>query len=90
MTKELKEGKIMIYDCQYKGDPALIVARLKCETDFLAKGETFSNSLIRICKILAEEEDGLVGTITNDLSKESGENAITCIAMSCANFLASS
>ncbi len=73
MTKELKEGKIMIYDCQYKGDPASIVARLKCETDFLAKGETFSNSLTKICRILSEEGYGLIGAITNDLSKESGE-----------------
>lgn len=73
MTRELKEGRIMIYDCQYKGNTASIVARLKCETDFLARDETFSNSLTRICKILAEEEDGLVGTITNDLSKKSRE-----------------
>jgi elongation factor Ts len=72
MKKKLKEGRIMIYDCHIAGDSISIIAKLMCETDFLAKGKIFIEALTRICKIIATEE-GDIDTVVDSLSKESKE-----------------
>ena len=71
MSKELKEGRILIHECQSRSQ--YIVARIKCETDFLAKSDTLYNALLAICKIIDREEDGDVGYVLTKLKKESGE-----------------
>ena len=72
MIKKLKEGKIVIHDYQdTNGLSKSIVARLKCETDFLAKSEIFSNALTKICEAIEKNKE--TETIMEELKKESGE-----------------
>ena len=66
----------------YSADNTLITVGLKCETDFLAKSEIFTDCLVNICELFNEgnKPDG-VTFILDQLAKDSKEQ----IELSCDN-----
>ncbi len=78
MNKKLKHGKIMVYSA----DNTLITTGLKCETDFLARSELFTDCLSSICELLLEvDTDGGIAFVLDNLRADSKEQ----IELSCSS-----
>ena len=75
MTERLKNGRVAIshYADSFNSNSLIIVGGIRCETDFLAKSDIFINSLNEICEILADQREGGIESVLDDLSKESKE-----------------
>ena len=69
MSKEMKNGKIMAAT----QNGSIIIAGLKCQTDFLSKSELFSDALAKICSLLITGKSKEVRPLIDQLKIDSKE-----------------